>query len=246
MDRAELLTYDPPDQVRQRLRGGGPARGLLGNRLGDSGPSTLVHVAPPVRDLAYIETYSRYGPILDEGPVRVNSAAQRHLRYPVPVQPDRARSRVEQMVEALASRGHRVTPQRLAILEVLAKSEGHPTANQVLSRVQRRFPMVGKATVYNTIQLLKDLGQVLELEFRDAANRYDGNMPEPHPHLVCTQCGRIDEVMSPTLHDTASRVADEVGYELLSHRFDVYGLCPSCKRKVDRNQANARPDVVAG
>src|SRR5918996_5086649 len=84
VDRAELLTYDPPDQVRQRLRGGGPARGLLGNRPGDSGPSTLVHVAPPVRDLAYIETYSRYGPILDEDPVRVNSAAQRHLRYPVP------------------------------------------------------------------------------------------------------------------------------------------------------------------
>jgi Fur family transcriptional regulator, peroxide stress response regulator len=94
--------------------------------------------------------------------------------------------------------------------------------------------MVGKATVYNTIQLLKDLGQVLELEFGDAANRYDGNIPEPHPHLVCTQCVRIDEVMSPSLHDTASRVADEVGYELLSHRFDVYGLCPSCKLEVDR------------
>ncbi len=144
-------------------------------------------------------------------------------------------TRVEQMVEALASRGHRVTPQRLAILEVLAKSEGHPTANQVLRRVKRRFPMVGKATVYNTIQLLKGLGQVLELEFRDAANRYDGNVPEPHPHLVCTQCGRIDEVMGPSLHDAASRVADEVGYELLSHRFDVYGLCPSCRGKLHRD-----------
>jgi Fur family transcriptional regulator, peroxide stress response regulator len=147
-----------------------------------------------------------------------------------------AKTRTEQMVEALASRGHRLTPQRLAILEVLARSEDHPTANQILSRVQRRFPMIGKATVYNTIQLLKDLDQVLELEFRDAANRYDGNIPEPHPHLVCTRCGRIDEVMDPSLHDTASRVADEVGYELQSHRFDVHGLCPSCKRKVDRTE----------
>ncbi len=161
------------------------------------------------------------------------------------MQTDRARSRVEQMVEAMASRGHRVTPQRLAILEVLAKSEGHPTANQVLRRVQRRFPMVGKATVYNTIQLLKGLGQVLELEFRDAPNRYDGNTPEPHPHLLCTQCGRIDEVMNPSLHETASRVADEVGYELLSHRFDVYGLCPSCRRKRGPEGADAESRLLA-
>lgn len=145
----------------------------------------------------------------------------------------------------MASRGHRVTPQRLAILEVLARSEGHPTANQVLRRVRRRFPMVGKATVYNTIQLLKDLGQVLELAFRDAANRYDGNRPEPHPHLVCTRCGRIDEVTDPFLHETASlhetagRVADEVGYQLLSHRFDVYGLCPSCRLKPGSEGARA-------
>jgi len=142
-------------------------------------------------------------------------------------------TRVEQMVEALASAGHRVTPQRLAIIEILAKSEGHPTATQILRRVRRRFPMVGKATVYNTIQLLKDLGQVLELEFGDAANRYDGNVPEPHPHLVCTMCGRIDEVMQPTLHDTAESVANEVGYRMLSHRFDVYGLCPRCQSKYE-------------
>src|SRR6266542_2641383 len=119
------------------------------------------------------------------------------ISYPVPVQTDRARSRLEQMVEALASRGHRVTPQRLAILE-----------------------------------------------FRDAANRYDGNMPEPHPHLVCTRCGRIDEVMSPSLHETASRVADEVGYELLSHRFDVYGLCPSCREELHRDGDEVKGGAV--
>jgi hypothetical protein len=105
--------------------------------------------------------------------------------------------------------------------------------------------MVGKATVYNTIQLLKDLGQALELEFGDAANRYDGNIPEPHPHLVCTQCGRIDEVMNPSLHDTASRVADEVGYELLSHRFDVYGLCPRANWRSTAPR-DPSPEVVAG
>ena len=71
----------------------------------------------------------------------------------------------------------------------------------------------------------------------------------PRPHKRCSRSGfciGLDEVMSPSLHDTASRVADEVGYELLSHRFDVYGLCPSCKRKVDLTEANARPDVGAG
>jgi Fur family peroxide stress response transcriptional regulator len=151
---------------------------------------------------------------------------------------ERFRERLDEIVQALAAAGHRLTPQRLAILEVLARSEGHPTANQVLRQVQRRFPMVGKATVYQTLELLKSLGQVLELEFRDAANRYDGAVPSPHPHVICTACGRIDDVTDPTFRREAERVAAAVGYEVVSHRFDVYGLCPTCRAKGRRVASN--------
>lgn len=160
------------------------------------------------------------------------------------MRPDRSHARLEEMVEALASRGHRVTPQRLAILEILARSEGHPTAAKVLRRVQRRFPMVGKATVYNTIELLKQLGQVLELEFRDAANRYDGNMPGPHPHVICTQCGRLDDAEHPLMHAAAERIGGGLGYEVLSHSIDVYGLCPSCRAKSSGRRNGAARKVA--
>lgn len=158
------------------------------------------------------------------------------------------RARVTEMVEALTRRGHRVTPQRLAIVEVLARSRRHPTAAEVLAEVRRRYPMVGRATVYKTIEALRELGQVLELRYGDAAH-YDGVTPAPHPHVVCARCGRIEEVSPGALDDAAREMAAAVGYSFVSHRFDVYGLCPSCAggpRRADGPGAAARRPAQRG
>lgn len=157
------------------------------------------------------------------------------------------------MVAALARRGYRVTPQRLAICEVLARSRHHPTAADVWAEVRRRYPMVGRATVYKTIETLRELGQVLELRYDDAAH-YDGAAPAPHPHVVCTRCGRIEEAPSGSLDETARSMAAAVGYEFASHRFDVFGLCPSCvargsrgaPRRTSRSPAASGPAAQRG
>ena len=68
--------------------------------------------------------------------------------------------------------------------------------SEIHQEIRRFFPGTSLATVYNTIELLKEIGQVLEIEFSGAPNRYDGRRPGPHPHLVCLRCGKIDDVDS--------------------------------------------------
>ena len=91
--------------------------------------------------------------------------------------------------------------------------------------------MISRATVYKTVETLKALGQVLELEFSGASNRYDARGIEPHPHLICRGCGNIRDLELPALTREAKKVAQKTGYELLGHRLDFYGLCPDCQRK---------------
>jgi len=139
--------------------------------------------------------------------------------------------RLENLVALLKEKGCRVTPQRLAILRVLTQSRGHPSAEQVHARLARQYPTMSLATVYKTIALLKQAGEILELQFSDLGNRYDGRRPHPHPHVICTRCGSIVDADAPLLDDAAERVARETGYSILAHRLDFFGLCPACLKK---------------
>jgi len=138
-------------------------------------------------------------------------------------------NRVQELVAGLRANGHRLTPQRLAVLRVLAESPDHPSVEQIYDKVRRQHPMISLATVYKTVETLKGMGQVLELEFSGASNRYDGRWTEPHVHLVCRGCGRIQDLELPALTQEAREAAERTGYELLGHRLDFYGLCPNCR-----------------
>ncbi len=89
--------------------------------------------------------------------------------------------RLDQMLAKLKEHDFRLTPQRLAVLKVLAASEGHPTVEGIYETVRAEFPTTSIATIYKTVNLLKQLNEVLELGFPDGSNRYDGNKPYPHP-----------------------------------------------------------------
>ncbi len=137
--------------------------------------------------------------------------------------------RFEQMVAKMRERGHRITPQRLAILRILAHSEGHPSVEEIYREVARDFPTTGLATVYKTVTLLKEMGEVLELEFSPDGNRYDGHRPYPHPHVVCVACRRIVDPPLASLGDMTEEVARQTGFRVLNHRLDFYGVCPACQ-----------------
>ena len=85
------------------------------------------------------------------------------------------------------------------------------------------------ATVYRTVMLIKSLGEVLEIGLPDGSNRYDGNKPDPHPHVICVQCKKIIDPDLTTLKDMTEEVADETGFKILTHRLDFFGVCDDCQ-----------------
>ena len=137
--------------------------------------------------------------------------------------------RVQELVRKLKESGHRLTPQRMAVLRILCESDGHPSVQQIYERVKPDFPMTSLGTVYKTVSLLKEMGEVLELGFGDDSNRYDGHRPYPHPHLVCLECKRILDPDIPALMTLPEKLGKRSGYQILSHRLDFYGVCPQCQ-----------------
>ena len=132
------------------------------------------------------------------------------------------KERVETIVRKMRKAGLKLTPQRLAIVGILAKSEGHPSVEQIYSRLEKEFPTMSLATVYRNVMMVKSLGEVLELGFADGSNRYDGNKPFPHPHVVCTRCRAILDPDLESLGDMTAEVARETGFEIHSHRLDFF------------------------
>lgn len=142
--------------------------------------------------------------------------------------------RMDQMASKLREHQFRITPQRLAVLRVLAASEGHPSVERIYETVRREFPTTSIATIYKTIHLLKQINEVLELGFPDGSNRYDGNKPFPHPHLICVRCQKIIDPDLESLEDMKAEVADETGFDILTYRLDFFGICGDCKREENR------------
>ena len=141
----------------------------------------------------------------------------------------RATQRLDQMLSKLRDHDFRITPQRLAVLKVLAASEGHPSVERIHDAVRAQFPTTSIATIYKTVALLKQENEVIEISFPDGSNRYDGNKPYPHPHLICTRCKKIIDPDLSSLEDLAKEVTKETGFQIHTHRVDFFGLCRECQ-----------------
>jgi Fur family transcriptional regulator, peroxide stress response regulator len=137
--------------------------------------------------------------------------------------------RFQQMLDKLKSLDFRITPQRLAVLRILAASEDHPTAEQIFEKVKTEFPTTSLATIYKTIALLKGLNEVLELGFPDGSNRYDGNKPFPHPHVICTRCRKIMDPELMSLDGLKDEISKKTGFRIHHHRLDFFGVCQECQ-----------------
>ena len=139
-------------------------------------------------------------------------------------------ARVQEMIDCLRKRGYRLTPQRMAIVKILATSEQHLSAEQIYEEVRDDLPMTSLATVYKTVTLLKEMNQLLEIGFSDDSNRYDGRQPYPHPHLVCVRCRRIIDVDAGSFEELARQVGEQSGYHIVGQRLDFFGICLHCQQ----------------
>ncbi|MBF0389396.1 MAG: transcriptional repressor [Desulfamplus sp.] len=137
--------------------------------------------------------------------------------------------RFDIILKKLKESGHKITPQRIAIVKILADSQGHPSVENIYEHLKNDFPTMSLATVYRTVLLVKSLGEVLELGFPDGSNRYDANRPYPHPHVICVKCGKVIDPDISGLKDMQKEIAEETGFEILTHRLDFFGICSDCK-----------------
>lgn len=138
------------------------------------------------------------------------------------------RKRFEIIIQKLRDKGLKLTPQRLAIVKILAKSEGHPSVETIHGQIKKDFPTMSLATVYKNILMIKSIGEVLELGFPDGSNRYDGNKPHPHPHVICIRCKKIVDSESDKLDEVKKEIELETDFKILNHRMDFFGICGQC------------------
>jgi len=138
-------------------------------------------------------------------------------------------TRFEELVTKLREREYRLTPQRITLLRLLAASDRHPSASQLYEQMKDQFPTTSLGTVYKTLNVLKEIGEVLELGFSGDDNRYDGKKPYPHPHLICVRCQKILDPEVSLAQSLIQEVAQSSGYQVVGHRLDFYGLCPDCQ-----------------
>lgn len=137
---------------------------------------------------------------------------------------------VERFVGYLREHNLPVTAQRLAVADVLLTSERHLSAEEVATEVTARGRSVGTATVYRTIDTLLESGLVVERDFGEGFRRFEPARDVPHhEHLVCTQCGRVEEFRDERLERMTTIVAESRGFARQRHRLIIHGVCKDCQ-----------------
>jgi Fur family ferric uptake transcriptional regulator len=125
--------------------------------------------------------------------------------------------------------GLRATRQRAAVAALLEEVHEFRTAQELHDLLRRRGASVGLTTVYRTLQVLADAGEVDVLRTADGESAYRRCSRRHHHHLVCRGCGRAIEVQGPAVERWAQDVARRHGFSDVGHTVEVFGTCPDCR-----------------
>jgi Fe2+ or Zn2+ uptake regulation protein len=129
----------------------------------------------------------------------------------------------------LRQKGYRLTPQRHAILKIIASSHDHLTPAEICTRVRQKYPTIGLVTVYRVINLLIQLNLICRVNLGGSSQSYLMRRPvEHHHHLICSQCGRAVDFTNCDLGQLEQQLSKETGYSIEGHLLEIYGRCPEC------------------
>jgi Fur family peroxide stress response transcriptional regulator len=136
---------------------------------------------------------------------------------------------MKDIIERLKEKEVALTPQRMAIAEFLSKSKEHPTVDEIHRAIQRRYPTMSVATVYSTLELLKELGEVQELSIRKRGRACFDPNPDLHHHLLCRKCGKILNIQINYPSGCPIIAKERVnGCEVEEVQAYLYGICSGC------------------
>ncbi|HUJ79176.1 MAG TPA: transcriptional repressor [Nitrospiria bacterium] len=122
------------------------------------------------------------------------------------------------------------TTQRAAILDHLLAAERHLSQEEIYSALKGRG--IGRVTVFRMLKMLEECRLVERVTDSQGRSRYEVELERPHhDHLVCVECGRIQEIQWPSVERTQEKTCQELGFEILYHRHEVFGRCRGCRTK---------------
>ena len=135
----------------------------------------------------------------------------------------------------MAEHGLKSTRQRSLIIDTFFSVGGHLSVEELWAKVRAQDARVSVATVYRTMKLLHDCGLAHSRNFGDGQTRYEAATGRPHhDHLICTSCGDIVEFANERIEHLQELVARRHGFEVESHRLELYGCCASCRSAEQR------------
>lgn len=128
-------------------------------------------------------------------------------------------------IEALcAQKGLRITEQRRTIARIISESEDHPDVETLHERASAIDPNISIATVYRTVRLFEEAGILERHEFGNGRSRYEAVSEEHHDHLIDVESGKVIEFHDEELEELKRRVAERLGFRLVDHRLELYGV----------------------
>ena len=139
-----------------------------------------------------------------------------------------------ELLDEVEARGVRLTSQRRALIETIQQADAHLDAATLLSRARLRDPNIDRATVYRTLELLKRMGLIDELDLmhlNGEKHYYEVKTQQDHLHLACFKCGEIIEFTTPTFERLKQEIAAANHFEVQVTRLEVGGLCGACTAK---------------
>ncbi len=134
------------------------------------------------------------------------------------------------LVQELQARGMRVTPQRAIIFEAIEKLEGHITAEDIYQKVQKVNPYISLATVYRTLELLQELQLINQTNLGRSQTYFALKDHGAHHHLVCTECGHIEEFPDELFDSIRNKLKALYGFQVHANHMSIFGICQECHK----------------
>jgi Fur family ferric uptake transcriptional regulator len=133
--------------------------------------------------------------------------------------------------QILRKNGHRLTPQRMLVIEALHNADKHISAEELYNQLHHRYPYANISTVYRTLELLKELDLVTEADFGEGRVRYHVAEKGHHHHLVCRSCSRIVDMDESALRPLKNTMLQKYGFDADLRHLAIAGMCSECRKK---------------
>lgn len=134
---------------------------------------------------------------------------------------------MDTLIKELKSNSCKITPQRMAIYQVIKENMDHPNAEAVFKKLSPTYPTMSLATVYKSLELFAKLGLIQVINIGENSFRYDGKTEE-HQHIICTNCSKIEDLKSNIFEDLTNKVQSISNYEITKKQMCFYGTCSEC------------------